>query len=417
MKIILSIIFAILIMMLTVNTYAAELKGTAVPIETEFANLTKLHDEYYLFTYEGKEYYFNRSDNIIPRYYNETEFNFFIKEKGLSEYEKIKDGLYMAVYRCAPYKKVFIAGDSYKGYSDFRLEFYDADFNFIKSIKSYSYITSFGYVDNKYYYRTLGGDSKTYVSEDMDNWNLGTVSSKPSQISSDNTYLGTNDYEKVSLNNIDIFYDIEYEGLLNWGIWDPTHLPIFFKNSRENPYRHYFLSFDGINFIELLFDEIEELRQYGNDYPIYRWYATDNYFVIETETQRITVPMNEIRQELDKLKSAPYINLNGKILSFEVPPTIVDDRTLVPMRFLFEQMDATVEWEAETQTATVYKEDDIISFSIDDTDANVNNAVKAMEVPARLINGKTMIPLRFLSEELGYTVDWNNDLRMVTITE
>ena len=63
------------------------------------------------------------------------------------------------------------------------------------------------------------------------------------------------------------------------------------------------------------------------------------------------------------------------------------------------------------------KYDDIISFSIDDTSANVNNTVKTMDVPARLINDKTMIPLRFLSEELGYKVEWDNKTRTAIIRD
>ena len=86
------------------------------------------------------------------------------------------------------------------------------------------------------------------------------------------------------------------------------------------------------------------------------------------------------------------------------------------MRFLFEQMGADVEWEQDTLTATVTKGEDVISFSIDNTEASVNGSLKTMDVPARLINDKTMIPIRFLSENLGYTVNWDGDSRMVTIT-
>ena len=87
------------------------------------------------------------------------------------------------------------------------------------------------------------------------------------------------------------------------------------------------------------------------------------------------------------------------------------------MRFLFEQMGAEVEWEEETQTAVVTKDEDIISFSIDNNNANVNGNIKTMDVPARLINDKTMIPVRFLSEELGCTVEWDEETNTVIITD
>ncbi len=112
-----------------------------------------------------------------------------------------------------------------------------------------------------------------------------------------------------------------------------------------------------------------------------------------------------------------YVKLNNTILGFDQPPVIENDRMLVPMRFLFEQMGEEVGWENETQTATVMGKNDVVSFSIDNTAATVNGAEKTMDVPARLINDKTMIPLRFLSEELGYTVEWDDETKTAKITQ
>lgn len=109
--------------------------------------------------------------------------------------------------------------------------------------------------------------------------------------------------------------------------------------------------------------------------------------------------------------------LNDEVLAFTTRPTTENDRTLVPMRFLFEQMGAEVEWEEETQTAVVTKGDDVISFSIDNSDASINGELKTMDVPARLINDKTMIPVRFLSEELGCNVEWDEESNTVIITD
>lgn len=86
------------------------------------------------------------------------------------------------------------------------------------------------------------------------------------------------------------------------------------------------------------------------------------------------------------------------------------------MRFLFEQMGADVDWDEATETATVAKDGETISFQISSVSAKVNNNIKLMDVPAKLINDKTMVPLRFLSENLGYNVEWDEAARMVTIT-
>ena len=120
---------------------------------------------------------------------------------------------------------------------------------------------------------------------------------------------------------------------------------------------------------------------------------------------------------MDEMKNSPYVVLNNKILGFDVPPIIEDGSTLVPMRFLFEQMGADVEWNSETQTATATLDNTVVTFSIDNINAEVNKTSATMDVPARLINGKTMVPLRFLSENMGYTVEWDADSRTAIIQE
>ena len=69
---------------------------------------------------------------------------------------------------------------------------------------------------------------------------------------------------------------------------------------------------------------------------------------------------------------------------------------------------------------TVEKEENAVPLAFDFyvgfITAKVNSISKTMDVPVRLINDKTMVPLRFLSEELGYTVSWDEDTRMITIT-
>ena len=114
-------------------------------------------------------------------------------------------------------------------------------------------------------------------------------------------------------------------------------------------------------------------------------------------------------------KSQIYVKFDGIYLGFETPPIIENGSTLVPMRFLFEQTGADVEWNGETQTATATLDNTAVTFAIDDTNAEVNNTPATMDVPARLINGKTMVPLRFLSEEMGFEVTWDAESRTAII--
>lgn len=162
---------------------------------------------------------------------------------------------------------------------------------------------------------------------------------------------------------------------------------------------YYYISLDGMNGIRI-----------PNIYHGIYW-CTDEYLYIDVnDNEYYRIPMKYLTDNI-------IVLYNNKALAFDTPPVVEDGRTLVPMRFLFEQMGADVEWDGETQTATVTKQDDVISFSIDNTEAAVNNQIKTMDVPARLINDKTMIPLRFLSEELGCKVEWDEASKTVTITE
>ena len=106
---------------------------------------------------------------------------------------------------------------------------------------------------------------------------------------------------------------------------------------------------------------------------------------------------------------------NGELIDFDVAPIMENDRTLIPLRGLFEKMGAVVEWDGQNQTAIVTKDDMVLSVKIDHYGAKVNDSCKYMDVPARLVESRTMIPLRFLSEELGYTVIWNEHNNTINI--
>lgn len=131
----------------------------------------------------------------------------------------------------------------------------------------------------------------------------------------------------------------------------------------------------------------------------------------------------EIRMELqpvfDYFKSffPPYIILNHNVLGFSVPPEIENDRTLVPLRFLFEKMRAHVDWNGEFQQVTVTKDDRTITFTIDKKEAKINDQIVQMEVPPRLINEKTMVPLRFFAEHMDFDVVWEPNENIIWIDE
>lgn len=118
---------------------------------------------------------------------------------------------------------------------------------------------------------------------------------------------------------------------------------------------------------------------------------------------------------------APVINneikvlLNGQQLLFDQQPVIENGRTLVPLRAIFESLGAKVEWDNLTQTAICLKDDISIRIQIGNSVASVNGNPVTLDVPARNINGHTLVPLRFIGESLGGEVNWNNGTRTITI--
>lgn len=92
----------------------------------------------------------------------------------------------------------------------------------------------------------------------------------------------------------------------------------------------------------------------------------------------------------------------------DVQPVILDGRTLVPVRFIAESFGADVAWDGATKTVTVTIGSDVVKLVLDSKKMDVNGNVTELDVPAKSINDRTMIPLRAIAEALGKNVFWDN---------
>lgn len=110
------------------------------------------------------------------------------------------------------------------------------------------------------------------------------------------------------------------------------------------------------------------------------------------------------------------IKLNGNRLSLPMDPVIKDGRTLVPIRPIFESLGGTVDWNNSTRTVTGRQNNKIIKLQIDNRIAELDGKDVTLDVPATILNGSTFVPVRFIGESLGAKVDWNNDTRTVNIS-
>ena len=110
------------------------------------------------------------------------------------------------------------------------------------------------------------------------------------------------------------------------------------------------------------------------------------------------------------------LQINGSEISAEVPPTIMEGRTMVPVRAIFEAVGANIDFNAETKTITAKKGDTTVNMTVGAKIATVNSKEVQLDAPAVIVNGRTLAPARFVAETFGYTVQWDSENKIVKIT-
>ena len=111
------------------------------------------------------------------------------------------------------------------------------------------------------------------------------------------------------------------------------------------------------------------------------------------------------------------ISVFGREIKNDVAPKIVNDRTMLPIRIVAESLGGTVTWNGELQRVTIQKGADVILITIGADTAYVNGTAVKLDAAAFVENGRTYLPLRFISETLGAQVAWNEAEKTVTITK
>ncbi len=311
---------------------------------------------------------------------------------------------------------------------------FDENFNLVNEFQLDKPLTDFEYVDGVYYaetqeYTKLGPqeyESKNtiYYSYDAIDWQIDNEMSNMPQSNGSNTLVF-----QGKLTNYITLSDYRFEVK---DMFIEKNKSDLIKVVQERPITCYYKA-KGDIYVETQYDNSNTFRisrdgVYSVDVAIPADSDDEHIIICDLWKDKLVLWTNERLIEYDMAdiedvlnekcpSDTPYIEFNGNILGFDVPPIIEDGSTLVPMRFLFEQMGADVEWDSETQTATATLDNKAVTFSIDNVNARINNKSAKMDVPARLVNGKTMVPLRFLSENMGYDVDWDADSRTAIIKD
>lgn len=144
-------------------------------------------------------------------------------------------------------------------------------------------------------------------------------------------------------------------------------------------------------------------------------------FVYSVKSGRYTIVLKSMHGQLCSVKLTPKlpegitVTLDGKKIKFDQPPVIINGRTLVPVRAVFESIGASVGWKAETRTVTIKKGSKSVNLTIGSNIIKTGDKEIKIDVPAQIINGRTLIPVRAVAEEFQCEVDWDARKKTVII--
>jgi hypothetical protein len=133
------------------------------------------------------------------------------------------------------------------------------------------------------------------------------------------------------------------------------------------------------------------------------------------KTGALTLALGGGLSSIATAQPAPQVYLNGSPLRLETAPIQQKGRTLVPMRDIFEALGATVSYNSLSQAIAAQKGTTIVRMALGTSNASVNNIPIKLDAPAQTYYGRTMVPLRFVSEALGADVSFNAGTRIVSI--
>ena len=109
------------------------------------------------------------------------------------------------------------------------------------------------------------------------------------------------------------------------------------------------------------------------------------------------------------------VKIDGKMQSYDQPPVLINNSTMVPMRGIFETLGAKVLWDEATKTVTATKKDIVVKLVLNQDIAFINGKSVKLAAKAQIMNNRTMVPLRFVSEALNANIEWDQATYTVTI--
>ncbi|MGM9550922.1 MAG: stalk domain-containing protein [Clostridia bacterium] len=127
------------------------------------------------------------------------------------------------------------------------------------------------------------------------------------------------------------------------------------------------------------------------------------------------VEEKDITPPYDTNEGTLYVTVNGIRCTGDVSPVIENGRMLVPLRQVFEKMGAEVLWDDETKTAKCTLGETTVSITLDSNVASINEETFTLDASPTVINGRILVPVRFIAEGLGATVTWRENTKTAEI--
>lgn len=137
--------------------------------------------------------------------------------------------------------------------------------------------------------------------------------------------------------------------------------------------------------------------------------------IIQSQTGEMRKKMDEFVEE--EIRKYPKVYLGDKRINFDVNPQNRNGRLLVPFRAIAETLGAQVGWNNALRQVAMKKDDQEVVLTLDSDTVLVNGNAATIDVPATVVEGRTLVPLRFISETFGVKIDWQPDWKMVTLTQ
>jgi len=197
----------------------------------------------------------------------------------------------------------------------------------------------------------------------------------------------------------------------DWYGKDGTHKHRIWHNGNDKQtVLHYSFGIGGNR------EAVDSVRRLGTDATHLSSFYEYTNGVLDMHTGFInTSTKNGINNSVDGARTFITVLLDGKGIVFDVLPVKDNDRVIVPIRAIAEALGAQVKWNKETSTAEIVKEGKKITLKIGNNIMQVDDREVVLDVAAQIIDGRTMVPVRAVSEAFEAQVDWNNQFQQVVI--